>query len=50
MQARLLGAVVIDYYPVEEEPIVIPYDADKINALLGTDIDEATMVKYFELS
>ena len=38
----------IDYYPVEKEPIVIPYDADKINALLGTDIDEATMVKYFE--
>ena len=28
----------IDYYPVEKEPIVIPYDADKINALLGTDI------------
>ena len=38
----------IDYYPVEKEPIVIPYDADKINALLGTDIDETTMVKYFE--
>ena len=38
----------IDYYPVEKEPIVIPYDADKINALLGIDIDEATMVKYFE--
>ena len=38
----------IDYYPVKKEPIVIPYDADKINALLGTDIDEVTMVKYFE--
>ncbi len=38
----------IDYYPVKKEPIVIPYDAAKINALLGTDIDEATMVKYFE--
>lgn len=38
----------IDYYPVKKEPIVIPYNADKINALLGTDIDEAAMVKYFE--
>ncbi len=39
---------VIDYYPVKKEPIRIAYDADKINALLGTDIDEDTMVKYFE--
>lgn len=39
---------VIDYYPVKKEPIRIPYDADKINALLGTDIDEETMIKYFE--
>lgn len=39
---------VIDYYPVKKEPIRIAYDADKINALLGTDIDEDTMVQYFE--
>ena len=38
----------IDYYPVKKEPITIPYNIEKINALLGTDIDEDTMVKYFE--
>lgn len=38
----------IDYYPVKKEPITIPYDAEKINALLGTDIPEADMVTYFE--
>ncbi len=38
----------IDYYPVKKEPITIPYNVEKINALLGTDIDEDTMVKYFE--
>lgn len=38
----------VDVYPVEKKPITIPYDVDKINALLGTDIDEDTMVGYFE--
>lgn len=38
----------IDYYPVKKEPVTIPYDAEKINALLGTDIPEAEMVSYFE--
>ena len=38
----------IDYYPVKKEPISIPYDPDKINALLGTKISEDDMVKYFE--
>ncbi len=38
----------IDYYPVKKEPITIPYDAAKINALLGTDISEDDMVAYFE--
>ena len=38
----------IDYYPVKKEPVVIPYDADKINALLGTDISEEDMIRYFE--
>jgi len=37
----------IDYYPVEKEPIVIPYDADKINALLGTDVSSKDMLEYF---
>ena len=39
---------VVDFYPVKKEPINISYDADKINALLGTDISEEDMVKYFE--
>lgn len=39
---------VIDYYPVKREPVTIAYDADKINALLGTDISEDDMVNYFE--
>lgn len=38
----------VDIYPVEKKPFTIPYDVDKINALLGTDIDEDTMVGYFE--
>ena len=39
---------VCDIYPVKREPIEIEYDADKINALLGTDISEDQMVAYFE--
>ena len=46
MQAEVVGGA-IDYYPVKKEPITIPYNVEKINALLGTDIDEDTMVKYF---
>ncbi len=38
----------VDVYPVKKEPFTIPYDVAKINALLGTDIDEDTMVGYFE--
>ena len=38
----------VDYYPVKKEPVTIPYDAIKINALLGTEIPEEDMVAYFE--
>lgn len=38
----------VDYYPVKKESITIPYDEEKINALLGTEIPEADMVKYFK--
>ncbi|MDE7052111.1 MAG: phenylalanine--tRNA ligase subunit beta, partial [Lachnospiraceae bacterium] len=38
----------VDVYPVKKEPVVIPYDDGKINALLGTDIPEEEMIKYFE--
>lgn len=37
---------VVDIYPVKREGVTIPFNADKINALLGTDIDEETQVKY----
>ena len=38
----------VDVYSKVKEPITIAYDADKINALLGTDIPEEDMVSYFE--
>lgn len=38
----------IDIYPVKKEPIRIAYDPAKINALLGTDISEEDMIRYFE--
>ena len=38
----------VDVYPVKKEPITITYNVEKINALLGTDIDEDTMVAYFK--
>lgn len=39
----------VDVYPEERQPIRVAYDAEKINQLLGTDIDEDTMVGYFEM-
>lgn len=39
---------VVDVYPVKKESVRIAYYAAKINALLGTDIDEETMIGYFE--
>ena len=38
----------VDIYPEVRQPIRVGYDVDKINKLLGTDIDEDTMVGYFE--
>ncbi len=38
----------VDFYPVRKEPVSIPYDADKINALLGTCIPEEEIIGYFE--
>lgn len=38
----------VDIYPVHKEPIQITYDPEKINALLGTDISEEEMIRYFE--
>ena len=37
----------IDVYPVKKESRRIPFDAEKVNKLLGTDIEEAQMLQYF---
>ncbi|MBR2696897.1 MAG: phenylalanine--tRNA ligase subunit beta, partial [Parasporobacterium sp.] len=37
----------IDIYPEPVEPKKIPFDADAINAFLGTDIDKETQLSYF---
>lgn len=39
---------VVDEYPVKKEGIKIDFDADKINALLGTDISAEKMISYLE--
>ncbi len=38
----------VDVYPEVRQPKKVSYDADKINALLGTNIDEQTMIGYFK--
>lgn len=38
----------VDVYGKKKEPVRVPFDADAINALLGTDILEADMLGYFE--
>ena len=45
---ELLGAGevvndIIDVYPTKAEPVVLKFDAQKINAFLGTDVSEAEM-------
>ncbi len=39
---------VIDVYPEKQKMAKIPFDADKINAFLGTDISEQEMKDIFE--
>lgn len=38
----------VDVYPKKREPVRVPFDADRINALLGTDIPKETMLSYFK--
>lgn len=40
---------IIDIYPVKKEEKRIPFDAARINRLLGTDIPEADMLEYFRM-
>ncbi|MCI8639254.1 MAG: phenylalanine--tRNA ligase subunit beta [Coprococcus sp.] len=39
----------VDVYGKKKEPARVPFDADKINALLGTDIPEEEMLDYFKM-
>ncbi|MDD7113955.1 MAG: phenylalanine--tRNA ligase subunit beta, partial [Lachnospiraceae bacterium] len=39
---------VVDVYPNPVEDVTIPFEPDKYNKLLGTDISREQMLKYFE--
>ena len=39
---------IIDVYPVKREAVRVPFDAAKINSLLGIDLDAATMKGYLK--
>ena len=39
---------IVDVYPVKREPARAPFDADKINDLLGTKLDAETMKGYLK--
>ena len=45
---EVIGGI-IDIYPVKKEEKRIPFDAARINRLLGTDIPEADMLEYFRM-
>ena len=38
---------VCDVYPNVKEPLKLPFEPDKYNKILGTDIDRETMLSYF---
>ncbi len=38
----------VDVYGKEKHPVRVPFDPDKINAMLGTDISEEEMLRYFK--
>ena len=38
----------VDVYPVKKEEVRIPFEPDRINALLGTDISKGQMLEYFK--
>ncbi|MBP3325802.1 MAG: phenylalanine--tRNA ligase subunit beta [Coprococcus sp.] len=39
---------VVDVYPNPVEPKVLPFEPDKMNALLGTDVEPDKMLYYFD--
>ena len=38
----------VDVYPVKREPVRIPFEPDRINAVLGTDISKEQMLEYYK--
>lgn len=38
----------VDVYGKEKHPVRVPFDVEKINAMLGTDISEEVMLGYFK--
>ena len=38
-----------DVYGKKKEPVRVPFDADEINAILGTDISREDMLSYFRM-
>ena len=40
---------IVDVYGKKKEPVRVPFDADKINELLGTDISKEEMLSYFKM-
>ena len=38
----------VDVYSKKKEPVRVPFDADEINGLLGTDISKEYMLSYFK--
>lgn len=39
---------IVDVYGKKKEPVRVPFNADAINRLLGTDIAEEQMIQYFK--
>lgn len=39
---------IVDVYKKVKEPVRVPFDAEKINAVLGTNIPEQEMLSYFK--
>ena len=39
----------VDVYGKKKEPVRVPFDADEINALLGTEISKEDMISYFKM-
>ena len=39
----------VDVYGKKKEPVRVPFDADEINAILGTDISREGMLSYFRM-